>query len=115
MRCGRGDWFTKAGCISVEVTRSDDARRAHLEARDTGIGMKPEVLNSIFSAFTQADETTARCFGGTGLGLAISAALVSAMGGQLEVTIEVDEGSRFYFSIPLGVQTIEQRAEVPEP
>lgn len=96
--------FTESGSVSVRVSPSADRQQITFEVSDTGIGMKPEVLDSIFSAFTQADESTARRFGGTGLGLAISSSLVSAMGGQLEVASEEGEGSRFYFSIPMHLQ-----------
>jgi signal transduction histidine kinase/ActR/RegA family two-component response regulator len=96
--------FTESGSVAVRVSPSDDRQQITFEVSDTGIGMKPEVLDSIFSAFTQADESTARRFGGTGLGLAISSSLVSAMGGQLEVASEEGEGSRFYFSIPMQLQ-----------
>ena len=106
--------FTSTGTISINVESADEGRRIYFEVRDTGIGMKPEVLGSIFGAFTQADESTARRFGGTGLGLAISAALVAAMGGLLEVASEVDEGSRFYFSIPLEVQTAAEILDTPD-
>lgn len=107
--------FTESGTITVAVRREADGNRIRFEVRDTGIGMEPKVLQSIFAAFTQADETTARRFGGTGLGLAISLALVEAMGGQLQVTSEVGAGSCFYFSIPLEVEAAVDRAAANEP
>ncbi len=105
--------FTHDGTVSVQVAPSDGGQRLYFEVKDTGIGMKPEVLKSIFSAFTQADESMARRFGGTGLGLAISASLVSAMGGQLEVESEEGEGSRFYFSIPVQLAVPAQHSAAP--
>ncbi|QDV06455.1 Autoinducer 2 sensor kinase/phosphatase LuxQ [Planctomycetes bacterium Poly30] len=103
--------FTEHGSITLSVAVTDGGQQLRFEVRDTGIGMKPEVLGSIFAAFTQADETTARRFGGTGLGLAISSALVRAMGGQIEVSSEVGVGSCFYFSIPLALPAPDSREE----
>lgn len=93
--------FTDEGSITVSIRRTDDGRALQFEVSDTGIGMKEEVLGSIFAAFTQADATTTRRFGGTGLGLAISSSLVQAMGGEIEVVSKVGVGSSFRFALAL--------------
>lgn len=67
--------------------------------RDTGIGIPPERIDSIFEPFSQADGSSARRYGGTGLGLSISSHLVGRMGGRLEVESVEDEGSTFSFDI----------------
>ncbi len=67
---------------------------------DTGPGMTREVVERIFSAFQQADETVARTHGGTGLGLTISRNLARLMGGDIEVESEVGRGSTFSLTIP---------------
>ncbi|MDX2101052.1 MAG: ATP-binding protein [Alphaproteobacteria bacterium] len=67
---------------------------------DTGIGMAPDQLSRLFSAFSQAEASTARRFGGSGLGLSISKGLVEAMGGRIEVDSRLGGGSRFIVDLP---------------
>jgi signal transduction histidine kinase/CheY-like chemotaxis protein len=97
--------FTDRGRIDVEVTRlgpeADGALRLRFDVRDTGIGIAPEHLGSVFEAFTQADASTTRRYGGSGLGLAIAKDLVDLMGGRLGVHSEVGVGSTFWFELPL--------------
>jgi hypothetical protein len=69
--------------------------------RDQGIGIAADQIDSIFQPFQQADPTSRRRFGGTGLGLAISKRLVDMMGGTIGVESEIDQGSIFWFEIPL--------------
>ncbi|MEL6346646.1 MAG: ATP-binding protein, partial [Myxococcota bacterium] len=86
--------------IVFSVSRKADGH-VEFSVQDTGEGIPPERLSSIFEPFTQADETTTRRFGGTGLGLTISAKLVSLMGGTLSVDSALEQGSRFWFSLTL--------------
>jgi signal transduction histidine kinase/CheY-like chemotaxis protein/HPt (histidine-containing phosphotransfer) domain-containing protein len=93
--------FTENGGVALRIEPDPDAAaRIRFAVTDTGIGIPADRLASIFDAFTQADQSTARRFGGTGLGLAISRRLVEAMGGELSVTSAVGQGSTFYFSLP---------------
>jgi signal transduction histidine kinase len=88
--------FTPEGWVRVGVT-TDPASGAplSLSVADSGIGIAPERLESIFGAFEQAEGGTARKFGGTGLGLALSRALCVLMGYQLTVSSRQGEGSVF--------------------
>ena len=73
------------------------------EVHDSGIGISPEAQAKIFSGFTQAESSTARKYGGTGLGLAISQRLVRLMGGELQLSSALGEGSTFYFSLKFRI------------
>jgi len=91
--------FTEHGEIRLTIRPLDNQ---HLEFRvsDTGIGIDTEKLQSVFSAFTQADATIARRYGGTGLGLHIASKLVNLMGSDLGADSEPGRGSHFYFRLP---------------
>ena len=99
--------FTETGWISVSARLWEELGEdlvLRFEIEDTGIGMPPEVLASLFQPFKQADTSTTRRFGGTGLGLAISMRLVEMMGGTIEVTSTPGQGSLFAFSVRLHRQ-----------
>jgi two-component system, sensor histidine kinase and response regulator len=69
--------------------------------RDTGIGIAPDKLETIFEEFSQADTSMTRQYGGTGLGLTIARRLVALMGGELTVTSESGHGSEFAFALAM--------------
>jgi len=71
--------------------------------KDTGIGMSPEQVETIFQAFAQGDASIGREYGGSGLGLTIAKRLVELMGGQLQVNSQKGAGSSFYFTAGFGV------------
>ena len=75
---------------------------------DTGIGIAKEKFNLLFQSFSQVDSSSARQFAGTGLGLAISKQLVNMMGGIIWLESEVDKGSKFYFTVQLQIDVLEQ-------
>ena len=93
--------FTDAGEIVVTLTPVEVRRdRAVLRfsVRDTGIGISPEHLPTLFEPFTQVDSSSTRRYGGVGLGLAISRRLVRLMGGDITVESTPGKGSTFTFT-----------------
>ena len=97
--------FTHAGSVFVsadsEILQSGDVQ-LEIAIADTGIGIHPDILPSLFEPFTQADGSTTRQFGGTGLGLAISRRLVTLMGGDISVHSNLGRGTIFRFHVRLG-------------
>lgn len=99
--------FTAQGEVSVWVGLDQnieaDGDKASLcfSVRDTGIGMDAGQTSRLFSAFSQADNSTTRRFGGTGLGLTISRRLAELMNGRIEVFSSLGVGSEFRFTVPL--------------
>jgi signal transduction histidine kinase len=94
--------FTAKGRVRIEVNLAGKPpSRLEIRVLDTGIGIAPEVLPSLFQPFTQADSSTTRRFGGTGLGLSISKRLTTAMGGSISVESEPGVGSTFIVLLPL--------------
>jgi len=75
------------------------------EVRDTGIGIPPEKIGTLFKAFQQVDSSTTRKYGGTGLGLAISERLVKLFRGNISVSSTIGETTSFCFNIQVKVST----------
>jgi signal transduction histidine kinase/CheY-like chemotaxis protein len=92
--------FTPSGTVTVSAKR-ERGDVVSFAVEDTGIGIEPEKLESVFERFTQANASDTREYGGTGLGLSISRQLVSLMGGKLEVNSQLGKGTRFFFSLVL--------------
>ena len=97
--------FTQDGEVAISVAPDTDGElpdeeqiRLRFSVQDTGIGLAPNRLQTIFDSFTQADGSTTRKYGGTGLGLAICRKLSRLMGGDIRVTSEPGKGSCFSFT-----------------
>ncbi len=95
--------FTSQGRVTLRVeVHPDTFRPAYIEVIDTGIGIPPEKLETIFESFQQVDNSMARKYGGTGLGLVISRSLCGLMGYQLEVSSELGKGTTFGLYVTTG-------------
>jgi len=109
--------FTEAGeiIIAAEVMeQTKDSVTLKCSVRDTGIGMTPDQMFSLFKPFTQVDPSTTRKYGGTGLGLSIVKRLIEMMGGKIWIESEPAKGSTFYFTCRFGLHTdTETRLLVP--
>ncbi len=92
--------FTASGSISVRIRKEDET--VYFSISDTGIGISPNQLETIFGRFMQAEHDPKMNFGGTGLGLAISKNLIELLGGSIRVESEPGKGSTFYFNIPVN-------------
>jgi TMAO reductase system sensor TorS len=94
--------FTDQGEIAIRVDiheQLNDALVVHFAVSDTGIGIPPDKLHSVFDRFSQVDSSTTRRHGGTGLGLAISSQLARAMGGRMWAESVPGKGSTFHFTV----------------
>ena len=107
--------FTDEGCVTLRLKKKAEKENKHailFEVTDTGKGIAPDALNSIFKDFTQEDSSIAREYGGTGLGLSISHKLVDLLGGQLEVSSEINVGTRFFFTLWLEMSQAKEDEDV---
>jgi signal transduction histidine kinase/CheY-like chemotaxis protein/HPt (histidine-containing phosphotransfer) domain-containing protein len=93
--------FTETGEVALRVTVDPGTGELLLEVRDTGMGIPPASLATLFDSFTQVDSSTSRRYGGTGLGLAISRTIVQLLGGSISVSSEVGVGSSFLVRLPV--------------
>jgi len=106
--------FTSRGSITLKVRNippdfindSPTNSTLNFEITDTGIGIASEIQDNLFQDFTQANKSINRIYGGTGLGLAICKELVQLMGGEIGVRSLPNEGSTFWFTIPIKERVI---------
>lgn len=92
-------WFR---IIGLEQ-HSSQYEHIRIEVEDNGYGMTPEYLETIFEAFTRAENSTTNKVQGTGLGMAITKNIVELMGGTINVASEVDKGSLFTVDLELRI------------
>ncbi len=105
--------FTEKGEVKLKIYEANHNWKQHIpsldnasrvvafEIRDTGIGISRDKQNIIFEAFQQAEGSTSRKYGGTGLGLSISRGLADLLGGSIELSSEVGQGSLFTLFLPI--------------
>ncbi len=96
--------FSQSGnvIITVELSSTEikDVQNLEFCIQDHGIGIDPVEINKLFDAFTQGDDSATRKYSGTGLGLAINKQLIQLMSGKIWVESALDQGSKFFFSLP---------------
>jgi PAS domain S-box-containing protein len=97
--------FTQRGAVRLAVRclrGNGGAAQMEFAVSDTGIGIPPDKIAELFQPFMQADASATRRYGGTGLGLAISKRLANALGGDIQVSSELGNGSTFTVTIQVG-------------
>ncbi|MGY3664323.1 MAG: ATP-binding response regulator [Roseburia sp. 1XD42-69] len=104
----------RGGCIYFRILglkqRSPQYEHFRIEVEDNGYGMTPEYLETIFDAFTRAENSTTNKVQGTGLGMAITKNIVELMGGTIEVSSQVDKGT--VFQVELECRIPEDREDM---
>lgn len=109
--------FTASGGVKVLgecIDDSDDTRCLILKVIDTGIGIKSEDQERLFTSFAQAESSTTRKYGGTGLGLSIVKQLCALMYGDIQLISEVGKGSEFTIRLKLGKSTPVSKQSKPK-
>ena len=100
---GNGLKFTPSGSVTIGVRpRAPGASLLIFWVQDTGIGMQPDTVQTLFEPFAQADASMDSPYAGTGLGLAICRQVIEQLGGTISVKTEVDKGSLFEVQVPFG-------------
>lgn len=97
----------EGGCIWFRIIglkqRSSQYEHIRIEVEDNGYGMTPEYLETVFDAFTRAENSTTNKVQGTGLGMAITKSIVELMGGTIGVSSQVNQGTLFRVELELRV------------
>ena len=111
--------FTEQGHVMLRVSQeprtarrtSDEGGMLAFSVADTGIGIAPENLSTIFGAFQQGDGTLSRRYGGTGLGLSIAREVGALLGGEIAADSELGQGSTFTLYLPCELPGAEAHAD----
>lgn len=88
----------KGGTVKLSVKSNNEVVTVTVE--DQGVGLPPDMLDSVFDRFQQAPNQTSRTRGGSGLGLAICKALVELHGGKIWAESQLNQGTQFRFELP---------------
>jgi signal transduction histidine kinase/CheY-like chemotaxis protein len=109
----------EGGQVDLQVHGDKKQDLVQFSVSDTGIGIAPDDLKTLFQPFVQVESSLNRQFEGTGLGLALVQKMVDMHGGSVEVESEVGKGSRFTVNLPWGrinvaqIENIESGGETP--
>ena len=104
--------FTQTGYVRMRISQDTTSGQVCFVVEDSGDGMPPEKLSTIFGRFEQVDPSSTRQHGGVGLGLSICQNLVELMNGTLEVASELGKGTCFTVRLPLPVSSHTQTANI---
>jgi len=85
----------------VKIIARSSNHSISVTVADTGIGIAEEKLDEVFDAFHQLDSSASRRYGGTGIGLTLAQRIVNAHGSSIDVSSDINQGSRFTFSLPV--------------
>jgi len=110
--------FTDRGEVVIAVTLAKRAKEVVtfcFSVSDSGIGLRPEQIDSLFSAFSQADDSITRKYGGTGLGLAICKQLAELMGGRIWAESQPGKGAKFSFTANLRLSGKRRQRQLRSP
>lgn len=95
------------GSVILDLTEEPSSIPEHanisITVTDTGYGMTPEFIKTIFEPFTRAENSTTNKIQGTGLGMAITKSIVDLMGGRIQVKSELNKGSCFEVVLPFAI------------
>jgi len=96
--------YSETGSVRIAVYRSarNGAGTIDVRVSDTGVGIKPEDLNKLFTAFERLDTLNTRSVAGTGLGLHLSRSLAELLGGDLGAESTLGAGSTFTLTLPVS-------------
>ncbi len=92
--------FTSAGEITVKVGKSADCTHLDFVVIDTGVGIEPNKIDTIFEPFHQVDNSMQRAFSGLGIGLTVARRMADLVGGKLSITSKSGAGTRVLMSFP---------------
>jgi len=95
--------FTEKGTVEFGY-EVKDAKTIQFYVKDTGIGVRKEDQKLVFNRFRQVEETSLRKIGGSGLGLTLSRHIINSLGGKIWFESVANEGSTFFFTIPIAYQ-----------
>ncbi len=112
--------FTATGRVVLRaglsgMTTPDGSPMVEFSVTDTGIGIAPENLRTIFGAFQQGDGTLSRRYGGTGLGLSIAREVAALLGGDITADSSLGRGSTFTLHVPRSLPGAQEEQEAQEP
>ena len=107
--------FTASGHVSLFCHLDNDSKRLQFVVEDTGIGIAEQELERIFDMYYKSNDGRRLSIMGSGIGLSVSNALVEAMQGEITVSSNVGEGSRFSVSLPAEQLELEQQQQISCP